>query len=62
MIGPIRFVYSVIWLAIAFSILGSLKEATMVMAGMAADSQRTELSYGKWNRKLLESARYQTRK
>lgn len=53
MTGPIRFVYAVIWFAIALSTLGTLMEATKVMGGLAAESQRSELSYGKWNRKLV---------
>lgn len=54
MIGPVRFVFSVMWIAIGLATLGILKDCTMVMAGKAAHSQKNEmLSLGAWNRKLF---------
>lgn len=53
MIGPVRFAFSVMWFAIGLATLGTLKDCMLVMAGMAAKSQQTEmLSLGKWNRQL----------
>lgn len=52
MSGPIRFVYMIIWIAIGMSTLGTLRDCTRVMAGLANESQQNEFSLGKWNRLL----------
>lgn len=54
MSGPFRFVYSIVWLAIILSTFGTLKECTMVMAGMAKTSIRRDvLSFSQLNRSFL---------
>ncbi|MGE4131421.1 MAG: hypothetical protein AB7F86_07265 [Bdellovibrionales bacterium] len=54
MIGPVRFVFSVMWFAIGLATLGTLKDCTLTMAGMAAKSQQSDvISLGQWNRKLV---------
>lgn len=58
MIGPVRFVFSVMWIAIGLATIGTLKDCTMVMANKAAKSQQTEtISLGRWNRMLNGNAR-----
>ena len=53
MIGPIRFVFTVMWFAIGLATVGTLKDWTAVMAKNAAKSHQTEvISYGWWNRQL----------
>lgn len=53
MVGPIRFVFSVLWLAIALNILGTLRSCTSSLGSMAAHSQQEQvLELGKWNRVL----------
>jgi len=54
MIGPIRFVFTIIWFAIALSVVGTLKACTSIMAGQAAiANQRGGISYAWWNRQLV---------
>ncbi|NJM09529.1 MAG: hypothetical protein HC883_01115 [Bdellovibrionaceae bacterium] len=54
MIGPVRFVFSVMWFAIGLATLGTLKDCTMVMAGNAVEAhQHGGISYGWWNRQLV---------
>ncbi len=54
MIGPVRLVFAVLWFAIGLATLGTLKECTMVMAGMAVEAHQTGgISYGWWNRQLV---------
>jgi len=54
MSGPIRFVFAVIWFAIALNSAGLLVDATRVMMGMAAQAHlQGGISYGKWNRELV---------
>lgn len=56
--GPFRFVFSVLWLAIALSTLGTLRECTLSMAGMADTSVRHDvLSLSKLNHSLLDRER-----
>lgn len=52
--GPVRFVFSVIWLAIVLDTLGTLRSCTKALGDKAAYSQRHEvISLGNWNRKLI---------
>ncbi len=53
MSGPVRFVISILWFAIALSTLGTLKDCTRVMAGHAVEAGRNQMSFGDWNRKLI---------
>lgn len=56
MIGPIRFVFAVIWFAIGLSIAGTLKDCTATMGKEAAIAhKRGGISYGWWNRQLVGS-------
>jgi hypothetical protein len=53
MIGPIRFVFTVISFAIGLSMVGTLKDCTAIMAGKAAKAQQQTISYSWWNRQLV---------
>jgi hypothetical protein len=54
MIGPIRFIFVVIWFAIGLGIAGTLKDCTAIMANKAAIAhQHGGISYGWWNRRLV---------
>lgn len=56
MIGPIRFVFVVIWFAIGLSIVGTLKDCTAMMGKEAAIAhKRGGISYGWWNRQLANA-------
>lgn len=53
MIGPIRFVFAVIWFAIALQSCGVLVDVSKIMAGMAVEAhQHGGIKYGWWNRQL----------
>ncbi len=53
-LGPIRFVFAIVWFAIGLAVVGSLKEGTLLMAKQAATThQRGGISFGKWNRQLV---------
>jgi hypothetical protein len=53
-IGPIRFVYAIIWFAIGLSTVGVLKDCTMLMAARAAKANQGEvLSLKSWNAILV---------
>lgn len=53
MVGPIKFVFTIIWFAIGLGMIGSLKECTSIMGKEAAiATKRGGTSYGEWNRKL----------
>lgn len=55
MLGPIRFVFVIIWFAIGLSIVGTLKDATVSMSKEAAIAHKHGgISYGWWNRALLD--------
>ncbi len=55
MMGPIRFVFAVIWFAIGLGVAGTLKDCTATMGKEAAiANKRGGISYGWWNRSLLE--------
>ncbi len=51
--GPINFVFTVLWFAIAFATLGTLKECTLVMAGYAVEAQHNQFSLKSWNSELV---------
>jgi hypothetical protein len=54
MSGPFKFVFSIIWVAIGLSTLGTLKDCTMQMAGLAARSQQHDvLSLKALNRSVV---------
>lgn len=54
MIGPIRFVFTIIWFAIGLSMVGTLKDCTNAMGKEAVKAhQHGGISYRKWNRQLL---------
>ncbi len=53
MMGPIRFVFAVIWFAIGLATVGTLKDCTAIMAGKAVKAQEQTISIGWWNRQLL---------
>lgn len=54
MSGPIRFVFTVIWFAIALQSCGVLMDATKIMASIAVEThQHSGISYGWWNRQLV---------
>ena len=53
MLGPVRFVFTVLWIAIALHTLGSLRACTKYLGTKAGYSQQHEtLELGKWNREL----------
>lgn len=53
MIGPIRFVFTIIWFAIGLAMVGTLKDCTASMGKEAAIAhKRGGISYSWWNRKL----------
>ena len=53
MLGPIRFVFAVIWLAIALQTAGLLKDATLYMLGHAVKAhQHGGIKMEKWSRTL----------
>lgn len=58
MIGPIRFVQTVLWLAIALSIFGSLKEATITMASMAVKARGMSFLTPSGTESYWNSAKY----
>jgi hypothetical protein len=53
MIGPVRFVFGILWLGIALATLGTLKNCTGVMMGYAVEANKNQMSLGQWNRQLL---------
>lgn len=54
MIGPIRFVFTVLWFAIGLAMVGTLKDCTATMMGRAAHAQRHEvISCQWWNKQLV---------
>lgn len=54
MLGPIRFVFVIIWFAIGLGIAGTLKDCTAIMGKEAAIAhKRGGISYGWWNRQLV---------
>lgn len=55
MVGPIRFVFTLLWIGIALSTAGTVRSCTESLAQKATYSQKNEvLSLGHWNRKLLD--------
>lgn len=53
MLGPIRFVFMILWFAIGLAMIGSLKDLTMIMAGEAAKAHNSGgLSFRKFNEML----------
>lgn len=56
MLGPVRFVITIIWFAIGLGIVGSLKDCTDIMGNKAAQAHmHGGISYGWWNRQLIGS-------
>ena len=54
MLGPIRFVFVIIWFAIGLGIAGTLKDCTANMASEAATANKNGgISYKSWNGKIL---------
>lgn len=53
MVGPIRFIFSVLWFAIALSALGTLKACTQVLMGYAVEANQHQMSIKEWNKALL---------
>lgn len=51
--GPVRFVVSVLWFAIALGTLGTLRDCTRAMMGHAVVANRHQLFLKDWNRKLF---------
>lgn len=55
MVGPVRFVFAIIWIGIFLGSLGTLSSCTRVMLGYAVEAQQDQyMSLSKWNRKLVE--------
>ncbi len=52
--GPINFVFTIIWIAIGLSIVGTLQDCARTMVGRAVEAHDQQLSLGNWNRKLQE--------
>ena len=53
MVGPVRFVFTILWIAIGLSSLGTLKACTNALVHKAASSQQGKaISLGEWNRRL----------
>lgn len=53
MIGPIRFVFMILWFAIGLAVIGSLKDLTLIMASKAAKAHyQGGLSFRKFNEML----------
>lgn len=53
-IGPVRFVISILWFAIALSAIGTIKDCSRIMAGYAVEANQQQLSLKKWNQKLIQ--------
>lgn len=53
MIGPVRFVYGIIWFGIALATMGTLKDCTRTMMGYAFEANKNQMSLSQWNRQLL---------
>lgn len=55
MLGPIRFVFVVIWFAIGLGIVGTLKDCTAIMGKKAAEAHKHGgISYVWWNHQLVD--------
>lgn len=55
MLGPFRFIFTIIWFAIGLGIAGTLKDCTAMMGKEAAKAhQHGGISYGWWNRQLVD--------
>lgn len=52
--GPIQFVFTILWIGIGLATLGTLKDCTGTMMGLAADSNSKQMALGNWNRKLFD--------
>lgn len=51
--GPINFVFTILWFGIGLATLGTLKDCTRTMAGMAIEANKNQMSLSKWNQQLL---------
>ena len=52
--GPIKFVFAIMWFAIAVDTIGVLRSCTVAIGKSAIHSNRHEvMSLGQWNRRLL---------
>lgn len=55
--GPINFVSTILWFGIGFATVGTLKDCTRTMAGMALEASMNQMSLSKWNQQLLKKAK-----
>ena len=53
MLGPVKFVFTILWFAIGLAMVGSLRDCTAIIANKAAiEHKKGGISYGEWNRTL----------